>query len=102
MVESGAKSKEIVPRSAAERREARADRFFAHDLKHQREWYGQKAGLFRDRSQRLSLAIITAGAAIATMGVFAQTAWGNIATAVLGGLIAVAKGWERIARYDEA
>lgn len=85
----------------ADAREARAERYFARDLKGQREWYGAKASAFKKWAELLSIAIIAAGALTTLLQVFPDKVWVPIATAALGGLITVAEGWQRIARYRE-
>jgi hypothetical protein len=86
-----------------EERRKRADRFFDEDLKGQRKWYSERASLFKKRSFQTSFLIISAGATIAAIGTFQSqdTHWVGPASAMLGGLVAILKGWEQIVRYDE-
>ena len=88
--------------SSNSEREARAEQYFERDLQGQRRWYSDKASKLKRRAQVLSLLIIVAGALIAFAGTFGSAPWVLIATGLLGALVTIAKGWERIARYDEA
>jgi len=82
-------------------REARADRYFEQDLKGQREWYGNRASAYKNWTQVLGLVVIGAGAATSFLQVFTPASWVPVLTAGLGALVAVAEGWQRIARYGE-
>ncbi len=86
----------------ADAREACAQRYFERDLRGQREWYGKKASAFKYRAELLSISIIAAGALTSLLQVAPDAVWAPIATAGLGGLVAIAEGWQRIARYREA
>lgn len=88
------------PRAAA--REARAERYFEHDLAGQRRWYGERAPRHKARAQALGLAVVAAGAATSFLQVFRGAAWVPVLTALLGAAVAVAEGWRQIARHDEA
>lgn len=85
----------------ADARESLARRYFERDLRGQREWYGKKASTFKKWAELLSISIIAAGALTSFVQVFPDAVWAPITTAALGGLIAVAEGWQRIARYRE-
>jgi hypothetical protein len=82
-------------------REARAERYFEQDLKGQREWYGKRALAYKNYTQILSLIVIAAGAATSFLQVFTPRLWVPAVTAGLGALVALAEGWQRIARYGE-
>jgi Protein of unknown function (DUF4231) len=82
-------------------REARAQRYFERDLKGQREWYGKRASTYKQNAQLLSIFIISAGALTTFVQIFPATVGVAVVTAGLGVLIAVAEGWQRIARYRE-
>jgi hypothetical protein len=82
-------------------REARAERYFEQDLKGQREWYGKRASAYKNYTQILSLVVIAAGAATSFLQVFTPRVWVPAVTAGLGALVALAEGWQRIARYGE-
>ena len=83
-------------------REARADRYFQHDLQDQRSWYSKNATQFKSRAQALGIAVMAAGAATAFLQVFRDALWVPVLTALLGAVVAVVEGWRQIARYDEA
>jgi hypothetical protein len=87
------------PRASA--REARAEQYFERDLKGQRRWYGERASDFKNRSQRLGLLVIGAGAATSFVQVFAAAPWVPMVTAALGAVVVLIEGWQRIARYSE-
>ena len=82
-------------------REARAERYFEHDLKGQRRWYSERASAYSQRAQWLGLFVIAAGASTPVLQAFGAAPWVAVTTALLGGLVAVAEGWQRIARYTE-
>jgi len=82
-------------------RETRAERYFEQDLKGQREWYGKRASVYKNYSQLLALVVIGAGAATSFLQVFTPASWVPALTAGFGALVAVAEGWQRIARYGE-
>ena len=88
------------PRAAA--REARAERYFEHDLAGQRRWYGERASHFKARAQTLGITVVAAGAATSFLQVFRGSSWVPVLTALLGAVVALAEGWRQIARYDEA
>jgi hypothetical protein len=70
----------------------------------QRTWYSRKSGLFKNRSQRIDMAIICFGALIAVLPVLkpGSTAhWTAIAASFLGGLVVVSQGLQRVFRYSE-
>jgi hypothetical protein len=83
-------------------REARAERYFEQDLKGQREWYGTRASAYKSYTQILALVVISAGAVTSFLQVFTPAAWVPAVTAGLGALVALAEGWQRIARYGES
>jgi hypothetical protein len=82
-------------------RDARAANYFDRELNRQREWYSQKAGLLKKRSQALAMFIIAAGAGTAFFQIFGPHWSVSILTALLGAMISIAEGWQRVARYDE-
>jgi hypothetical protein len=83
-------------------RDARAAYYFDRELNGQREWYSQKANLFKKRSQTLTMFIISAGAATAFFQVLGPHLLISVLTALMGALISIAEGWQRVARYDES
>ena len=92
--------RERDPRTAA--REARAGRYFQHDLAGQHGWYGEGATRFKARARVLGFAVVAAGAATSFVQVFGDARWVSVLTALLGALVVLAEGWRQIARYDEA
>jgi Protein of unknown function (DUF4231) len=82
-------------------RDALAERYFKNDLADQRGWYSEKAGLFKTRSERLALLSIALGASITFIQVFAPAPWLPIVSGSIGAIVAIAAGWQRIARYSE-
>jgi Protein of unknown function (DUF4231) len=89
-----------------ETRVRRADDYLRRHLEHQKEWYSDKASKYKKYSQYLSFVVIASGAAIP----FVQTLEAlseptrfaaTIATAGLGVVVVVAKGAERIGRFEE-
>ena len=85
----------------AKERDALAERYFKNDLADQRTWYSQKAGLYKTRSELLALLTIVLGALITFMQVFGAAAWVPIVSGAIGAIVAIAAGWQRIARYSE-
>lgn len=85
-----------------ESRRALADQFFNEDLQHQREWYDRKASTHKAWHHWLSLLIVTGGAMSSFLQIFSPGP--NpiaIATAVIGVLIVVSKGIERIWLFED-
>jgi hypothetical protein len=85
----------------AEERDALAERYFKNDLADQRTWYSKKAGLFKTRSELLALLTIVLGALITFFQVFGTERWVPIVSGLIGAIVAIAAGWQRIARYSE-
>lgn len=84
-----------------EQREQRATRYFDQDLKGQRSWYSRKASGFKWRAEALSFLVISAGILTTFFAAISKAPWVATVTASLGALIALAEGWQRIARYGE-
>jgi uncharacterized protein DUF4231 len=86
-------------------RAARAQAYFDQDLKKQRDYYSDRASLYKSRSQLLSMFVIVAGVLTTFVQMFGQEQqhhlWIPVITAALGGAIALTEGWQRIARYGE-
>jgi F0F1-type ATP synthase assembly protein I len=87
--------------TTAKQRDALAERYFKNDLADQRRWYSEKAGLFKTRSELLALLTIVLGALITLIQVFGAAPWVPIVSGLIGAVIAIAAGWQRIARYSE-
>jgi hypothetical protein len=85
----------------AKGRDALAEQYFKNDLSDQRTWYSQKAGLYKTRSELLALLIIVLGASISFIQVFGAAPWVPIVSGSIGAVVAIAAGWQRIARYSE-
>lgn len=85
----------------AKERDALAERYFKNDLADQRSWYSEKAGLFKTRSELLALLTIALGALITFIQVFGASPWVPIVSGSIGAIVAIAAGWQRIARYSE-
>lgn len=90
-----------VDDSMAKERDALAERYFKNDLADQRRWYSDKAGLFKTRSELLALLTIVLGALITFIQVFGAAPWVPIVSGSIGAVVAIAAGWQRIARYSE-
>jgi Protein of unknown function (DUF4231) len=90
-----------VDDSMAKERDALAERYFKQDLADQRRWYSEKAGLFKTRSELLALLTIVLGALITFIQVFGAAPWVPIVSGSIGAVVAIAAGWQRIARYSE-
>jgi hypothetical protein len=85
----------------AKERDALAERYFKNDLADQRMWYSAKAGLFKTRSELLALLTIVLGALITFVQVFGAAPWVPFVSGLIGAVVAIAAGWQRIARYSE-
>jgi hypothetical protein len=82
-------------------RDALAERFFTKDLADQRKWYSQRAASFKKRSELLGLLTIVLGALITFIQTFGVAKWVPIVSGSIGAIVAIAAGWQRIARYHE-
>ena len=85
----------------AKGRDALAERYFKDDLADQRRWYSEKAGLFKTRSELLALLTIVLGSLITCVQLFGAAPWVPIVSGLIGAIVAIAAGWQRIARYSE-
>src|SRR5262245_5843252 len=91
-----------APASASRvQRIARAEHYFAEDLDDQRGWYDRKASANKEWTQRMSLMIILCGALTTFLQMFAVRPWVPIATAVLGMIVTLVQGAQRIWKFDE-
>jgi hypothetical protein len=82
-------------------RDALAERYFTKDLAGQRKWYSERAASFKKRSEFLGLLTIVLGALITFVQVFGTAKWLPIVSGAIGAVVAIAAGWQRIARYHE-
>lgn len=85
----------------AKQRDALAEQYFKNDLADQRRWYSEKAGLFKTRSELLALLTIVLGSSITFIQVLGPAPWLPIVSGSIGAIVAIAAGWQRIARYSE-
>jgi hypothetical protein len=100
-LESSKAVNNAVDDPTAKERDALAEQYFKNDLSDQRTWYSQKAGLYKTRSELLALLTIVLGALITFMQLFGAAAWVPIVSGSIGAIVAIAAGWQRIARYSE-
>jgi len=82
-------------------RKRRADRYFDIHLGKQRDWYGRKAGKSKRWTAVLAFVVLASGAAISVIQLLQGWTWLPYVTAVLGAIVVLAKGLERIGRYEE-
>ena len=85
-------------------RKKRADHYFEDHLKNQRKWYSDQATSHKNWGWRLSVVVIAAGALIPVLQIFAEdtsSVWVAFITGMLGVIITVAKGVDRIAKFEE-
>src|SRR5436305_15305085 len=85
----------------AKQRDALAEQYFKNDLADQRRWYSEKAGLFKTRSELLALLTIVLGSSSTFIQVLGPAPWLPIVSGSIGAIVAIAAGWQRIARYSE-
>jgi Protein of unknown function (DUF4231) len=85
----------------ANERDALAEQYFKNDLADQRTWYSQRAGLYKTRSELLVLLTIVLGVLITFIQVLGPAPWLPIVSGSIGAIVAIAAGWQRIARYSE-
>jgi hypothetical protein len=103
---AAAHEQDELARASAVRRQ-RANRYFDEDLRGQRKWYSARAGRQKGMHVWLSFVVLAAGAATAVTQLFAPASPDHapgvvpIITALLGTLVVVAKGVERIWRFED-
>lgn len=94
---------------ATPKRVAMAQQYFEerHNLDGQEQWYSQKASRNKAWHQRLGFIVIAAGTATSLVQIWAPSPpdvpvhWVTIVTAVLGAIVVLAKGIERIWSFDD-
>ena len=97
-IESG----EIPPRAQMAKEYFEAD----HNLRNQQRWYSNKAGSHKSWHHWLGLVVLTAGAGTSVIQLWAPAPpnmpvhWVTIATAMLGAIVVLARGIERIWDFD--
>jgi hypothetical protein len=72
-----------------------------NDLADLRRWYSEKASSYKRHSELLALITIASGALITFIQVIEAAPWVPIVSGLIGAIVAVAAGWQRIARYSE-
>jgi hypothetical protein len=65
----------------------------------QRKWYSSRASDLKTKSQRIEIAIIASGALVAALAAFLGKA--AVVVALLGALVAILQGAQRVYRYSE-
>jgi hypothetical protein len=80
---------------------ARAKRYLDEHLEKQRGWYSKKASLYKRCSQWLSVTVLAAGGLTTVVQIVPSELWVKLVTAVLGLIVVLAKGVERIWNYEE-
>ncbi len=86
-------------------RQQRADEYFQVHLNGQREWYSHKASSYKRWGQNLSVVVIGCGALVSVVQLLPEDAgarWVSILTACLGLIITLAKGIDRIGKFEES
>ena len=92
--------------SLIETRIERADAYLQQHLENQKMWYSDKVSQYKSYSQYLSFVVIASGAAIPFIQIF-EALFGAGAlrrhdrTAGLGEVVVIAKGAERIGKFEE-
>jgi hypothetical protein len=79
----------------------RADRYFDLDLGGLRKWYSDNATKAKDRTNNLAITVLAAGASISVIQIFHDQVWAPLLTALLGAVVVLAKGLERIGKHSE-
>jgi uncharacterized membrane protein YgcG len=80
---------------------ARAERYLDEHLEKQRSWYSNKASLYKRWSQWLAVTVLAAGGLTTVVQIVPSELWVKLVTAVLGLIVVLAKGVERIWNYEE-
>jgi hypothetical protein len=96
-----ATSTEAAVDERAAGRIARAKRYLDEHLEDQRGWYGKKATRYKRWSQWLAVTVLAAGGLTTLVQVVPADFRVKLGTAVLGLIVVLAKGVERIWNYEE-
>lgn len=86
-------------------RTQRADAYFAHHLRGQREWYGARASRYKQLYRGLAVMVLVCGALTAFLQLFTATSYSDMVpwvTAGLGLVITLSKGLDQIIRPGES
>ena len=83
------------------KRRSRADNFFNEHLRDQRGWYSRKSSTYKRYSQWLSFLIIALGATTGLVQLIPSPELVRWISASLGAAVVLAKGLERIGRFEE-
>ena len=95
------------PADTTRARITRAEIYFNDHLRDQRGWYDRKASRYKRWHKWLGLVIIAAGAATAVVQLWTPSPpdtpvhWSAAITAILGAMVVLAKGIERLWSFDE-
>lgn len=74
------------------------------EFEEQRRWYSDRAGIMKNRSQRIDLAIIVLGALLAALPVlrtYFDLGLDELLVSLFGAAIVIGQGAQRIFRYSE-
>ena len=82
-------------------RKAKADRYYNEHLEEQRQWYSKNASKNKAWSRFLGAAILTAGALTTAVQIADPSATVQIITAVLGLIIVLSEGLERLCGFGD-
>ncbi len=94
-----------MPAVLTAERQQRADEYFQIHLNGQREWYSKKASNYKKWGQILSIIVIASGALIPVVQLFPEdphATWVTMLTAGLGLTVTLAKGIDRIGKFEES
>jgi len=87
----------------------RADEYFRVHLNGQREWYSKKASNYKKWGQVLSVVVMACGVLIPVVQLLPEllpenthTAWVTVLTACLGLIVTLAKGIDRVGKFEES
>jgi len=83
-------------------RKARAGRYFSVHLDNQCAWYNERSSHSKRVTHRLGIVVLVGGTMVTAMQVLPSHLWVQIATALLGGSVVVAKGLEQIWGHENA
>ena len=82
-------------------RKTKADHYFNVHLRKQREWYSTNASRAKRWNNSLAIIVLAAGALISVIQILHDHSCTPLVTAILGAIVVLAKGLERIGKYNE-